>query len=212
MKTLDVIGKSKIWLSVSGFLVVASIFCVAIFGLNWGIDFTGGTLLDVTFENEVTVAQIKDVLSGVGVDAVVQEGSESDLIRTVTLTQEKHDEILSVFEEQIGAFEENRFESIGPVIGEELKSKSVTAVVLLLILIVLYVAWAFRKVSEPIASWKYGILTIIAGLHDVIIPVGVFAVLGHYMGYEVSATFVAALLTILGYSINDTIVIFDRTR
>ena len=113
---------------------------------------------------------------------------------------------------KFGQAEELRFDSIGPVIGKELQTGALYAVALTLLLIGLYIAWAFRKVSEPVASWKYGFLTIFAAFHDVIITIGVFSVLGHFMGWEVGTTFVAAILTILGYSINDTVVVFDRTR
>jgi len=133
-------------------------------------------------------------------------------LRIEPISREQHDVILSALQEDLGTFEELRFDSVGPVIGEELKSKSVTAMIILLAMIVFYVAWSFRRVSKPVASWKYGLLTIIAALHDVLIPLGVFAVLGKYAGYQIDTAFVAAMLTIMGYSINDTIVVFDRTR
>jgi len=105
-----------------------------------------------------------------------------------------------------------RFESIGPVIGQELQDKAVRAILAVLIAIVLYIAWAFRKVSDPVSSWKYGVTAIIALAHDVIIPTGIFAILGFWMGIEIDILFVTAVLTILGFSVNDTIVVFDRTR
>ncbi len=213
MKYFDVIGKSKIWLTVSGILIAASIVSIAVFGLNIGIDFTGGSLMDVTFDEPVTIDQVRSVYETSEYSATVQQSSETEyLVRLESLTQEQHTQLLVDLEEQIGSFEENRYETIGSVIGSELKATSVKAIIILLVLIVIYVAWAFRKVSEPVKSWKYGVLTIVAAAHDVIIPLGIFAALGHYLGYEVNTAFVAALLTILGYSINDTIVIFDRTR
>lgn len=213
MKYFDVIGKSKIWLTISGILIAASIASIAIFGLNIGIDFTGGALMDITFEQAVTIDDVRSVYEVGEYSATVQQSSETEyLVRLEELTQEAHAQLLVDLEASLGAFEENRYETIGSVIGSELKATSVKAIIILLALIVLYVAWAFRKVSEPVKSWKYGMLTIVAAAHDVIIPLGIFAALGHYLGYEVNTAFVAALLTILGYSINDTIVIFDRTR
>ncbi len=209
---LDVIGKSKIWFALSGVLIIASIVAVFVYGLNWGIDFTGGSLLDVTFEQEVNNDQIKQVLNNVNVNGLVQASGDSYLIKMSPLSQDEHDMVIGALRDNLGELQENRFDSIGPVIGQELKDKSIEAIVLLLVLIVLYVAWAFRKVSEPVSSWKYGLLTIVAAMHDIIIPIGAFAVLGYFYGYEIDTAFVAALLTILGYSINDTIVIFDRTR
>ena len=108
--------------------------------------------------------------------------------------------------------EELRFDSVGPSIGQELKRKSLYAIITVLIAIVLYIAWAFRKVSKPVASWKYGMTAIIALFHDVMIVLGVFAVLGRFLDMEINTAFVAAILTVLGYSVNDTIVVFDRIR
>ena len=117
-----------------------------------------------------------------------------------------------MIEDSSSQIEELRFDSVGPTIGQELKNKSVTAFIIVLIAIVLYIAWAFRKVSKPVASWKYGLSAIIALFHDVIIVLGVFAVLGEFYGVEINSAFVAAILTVLGYSVNDTIVVFDRVR
>src|SRR3989339_736716 len=212
MKTLDIIGRSKIWFILSGILMLASIVSFLVFGLNLGIDFTGGSLMDVRFEETVEIETVKSSIGALGQDALVQVSDENGfIIRLGVIEEAEHDEILTALS-TLGTFEELRFESIGPVIGDELKRASFSAVVILLILIVAYVGWAFRKVAEPVASWKYGMLTIVAALHDVILPVGVFAVLGHVYGFQADTAFVAALLTILGYSINATIVIFDRTR
>ena len=212
MKQFDIIGRSKIWFTLSGILVIASVAALLVYGLNLGIDFTGGSLLDVRFYEAVQTNDVEVSVSELGHTVLVQATDENGfLIRMETIDQEQHDAVLEALA-SVGSFEELRFESVGPVIGEELKRASLWAVALLLALIVLYVAWAFRKVSEPVASWKYGVLTIVAAAHDVIIPVGIFAVLGHLSGYQVDTAFIAALLTILGYSINDTIVIFDRTR
>lgn len=213
MKNFDVIGKSKIWLSISAVLLLGSLICIAVFGLNPGIDFTGGSLMDITFTDSVEIDSVRTVFSDSGLTPTIQKtGDNSYMIRLGSFSNDQHTQILESIEQTLGSFEENRYETIGSVIGSELKQTSVKAIIILLVLIVLYVAWAFRKVSEPIKSWKYGLLTIVAAVHDVLIPLGVFAVLGHYYGYEMNTAFIAALLTIMGYSINDTIVIFDRTR
>ena len=206
MKKVDIIGKTKVWLGISSLLVLAAIISLAIFGLNLSIEFTGGSLMEIQSES-ATIEQIEEVFG------IVQPGESGDfIVRTEIMSPEEHVVILEGLEESFGAFEELRFESIGPVIGEELKRKSFVAVVILVLLIICYVSWAFRRVSKPVSSWKYGILTIVAALHDMIIPIGVFAILGHVLDYQIGTAFVAALLTILGYSINDTIVVFDRTR
>lgn len=213
----------------SGILVVASIVALSIWGLNPGIDFTGGSLLELEVKNaEFTAQEITDEIINkmpeIG-EVKVQPTEEGFFIRTKDLKEEEHQNILSIIslmessevnegivEIQPISVTEKRFESIGPVIGQELKTKTMWAIGIALVVIVLFVAYSFRKVSKPVASWKYGIGAIIALAHDICIVTGVFAVLGHYLGYEVGIFFVTALLTILGYSVNDTIVVYDRTR
>lgn len=212
MKSLNVIKYSRVWFTLSGTSIVLSILAIIIFGLNWGMDFTGGSLLNINFGQDVQAQDITRVLSDAGYVAVTQLSDTGTLIRTQPISIKQHEEMIAVLKDKFGNLEELQFDSVGPAIGQELKEKSIIAVILLLILIAIYVWFAFRKVSKPVASWKYGVLTIISALHDIIIPLGVFAVLGHYIGYEVNAAFIAAILTILGYSINDTIVVFDRTR
>lgn len=208
----ELLKLKNLWLAISGTLVAVSIFLVATLGLNLGIDFTGGSLYEWQIEGS-DVNDVRTFFDESELSAKVQASDDGVfLVRTETITAEQHDSLTDAAAQQFESFDELRFESIGPVIGQELKNKSFTALILLAIAIVIYVAWAFRQVSEPVASWKYGLLTIIAALHDIIIPLGVFAVLGRLIGFEIDTAFIAALLTILGYSINDTIVVFDRTR
>lgn len=203
---------SKASLLVSATLVAAALAAIAIFGLNLGIDFTGGSIMDVRITG-ATVNTVSEVVSQGGFEAKVQT-SEADhyLIRLPQITEEQHQAILSSLEARFDGVEESRFDLVGPVVGKELGRASVRATVILLVLIALYISWAFRRVSLPVASWKYGLVTLVSAFHDVIVPLGVFAVLGHFWGFQVDTAFVAALLTILGYSINDTIVVLDRTR
>ncbi len=211
---MNIIGLRKIWFSISAVLVIASIASVAYFGLNFGIDFTGGSLVEVDFVNDTDTDSVRSTLETAGYEGTrVQPSDEGDyIIRLAPLGEEEHQTVLSTLTQTHGELEELRFDSIGPVIGEELREKALLALGAALILILVYIAWAFRKVSEPIASWKYGVLTIVAAMHDLFIPVGIFAALGFYLGFQIDTAFVAGLLTILGYSINDTIVVFDRTR
>lgn len=209
-----VVRLRKAWYILSGLLVAGSIVLVATLGIPFGIDFTGGSLLEVRFETSPETAALRQELSNLGyAEATVQASGDADaLIRLPVVTEEEHQRVLSSLTQTFGEVEELRFDSIGPTIGKELKRDALFAILAALALIVVYVAWAFRKVSEPIASWKYGVLTIVAALHDLIIPLGVFAVLGASQNFQIDTAFIAALLTILGYSINDTIVVFDRTR
>jgi preprotein translocase subunit SecF len=213
MKKFDIIGRTKIWLGLSAVLIVTSIALIGILGLNLGIDFTGGSLIEVDLGQEFDALEVDAQLLDAGFEGVVQAGEGNRaLVRLETLTQEQYEEVIATLAVHYSEVDELRFDAVGPVIGEELKRKSLWSVAVLIILIVLYVAWAFRKVSKPVASWKYGILTIVAALHDVLIPLGVFALLGSIAGWQVDTAVIAALLTIMGYSINDTIVVFDRTR
>jgi len=187
-------------------------------GLNLGIDFTGGSLLELKFLKErPAVSVIQDAVKELKLegDFLVQPvGEQGAIIRFQQTDEGTHQKMISELQNKFGKdnVQEERFESIGPSIGKELKTKAIYAIILALIAIIAYIAWAFRKVSWPVASWKYGVIAIIALLHDILLPIGVFAVLGKYWGIEIGLPFVAALLTILGYSVNDTIVVFDRVR
>jgi len=227
-----IVRQRKIWFTFSSILVIGGILAFFFIGLNLGIDFTGGSLLEVEFLiNRPTNQQIKEVLAPltIGEIAVQPVGEKGVILRFKEINEEAHQQILSTLREklqpadaiktddaginfEIKILEEKRFDSIGPAIGEELKRKTIWAIGIVLIAIIAYVAWAFRKVSKPIASWKYGLIAVIALFHDIVITTGVFVILGKLYGLEVNATFIAALLTILGYSVNDTIVVFDRIR
>jgi len=211
---MKIVKQRAVWFSISGGLMLVSCLLLAMYGLNLGIDFTGGSLLEVEYKQErADITAIRATVESAGfTGGQVQPSNERGLlVRQPPLTEDQHQtliEVLSTF----GELDELRFDSIGPVIGQELKQKSLWALALIFIAIVAYVAWSFRKVGSKIKSWKYGFLTIAAGLHDVVVALGVAALLGHVMNFSVGTAFVAALLTILGYSVNDTIVVFDRIR
>jgi len=158
--------------------------------------------------------QVEEVLkhSDLGEVSISPAGDHSFILRMKEINEPTHQIILSALKSTFPNLQEDRFDSVGAVIGQELKSKSVTAMILVLLLIVIYIALVFRKLAGTLPPLAMGLATIIALLHDVLIPVGVFALLGHYYGVEITAVFVAALLTILGYSVSDTVVIFDRVR
>jgi len=216
----NIIQKRKIWISISSAMMIASIIAIAIFGLKLGIDFTGGSLLEVEFsQNRPTPGDATSALSGLNLGSLVVQpiGEKGMILRFQDVTEEKHQEILKKLQEMSAQGEEAvikelRFDSVGPTIGKELKSKSFSAMVVILLVIVSFIAYAFRHVSRPVESWKYGLAAIIALFHDVLITIGVFAFLGEYYNVEINTPFVAAILTVLGYSVNDTIVVFDRIR
>lgn len=208
-----IIKYRKIWYAFSLLIFIASLFSIFKFGLKQGIDFTGGALLEMEYVAKPDVIAIKQKIEGLSLgNAVVQPSGEKNIIiRMRDLSEGEHQKVLSAIL-SAGEGKEIRFDSIGPVIGKELKKKSITAMILVLVMIILYIAFAFRKVSQPVNSFYYGLMAVAALIHDVTLPAGVFAVLGHYYGVEVDTLFVTALLTVLGFSVHDTIVVFDRIR
>lgn len=204
---LDVVGKRKIYLGISGALVVLSLALIFLLGLRPGIDLTGGTSWQVAFSDEVGLEELRGVFP-----SVLRAGDGSFIIRLPETDEETHQSYVEVLREKFGSFEELNFSSIGPTIGSELRTRAIWAIVLVLFSISLFIAAAFRKVSEPIGSWKYGVITLITLLHDVSIPTGMLAILGKFAGVEVDTNFIVALLVVMGFSVHDTIVVFDRVR
>lgn len=206
----------KIYYSLSGIMIIASVFALFSWGLKLGIDFTGGSLMEIEYRIERPSSDvIKENFKSTGVDDVhVQpSGDKGAILRFKDVGEDKHQEILSKLKgEDKESLVEKSFASIGPTIGGEMKRKSIWAISLVLAIIVTYIAIAFRKVSSPMVSWKYGIATLIALFHDVIVPLGVFAALGKFYNTEIDVAFIAAILTVLGYSVHDTIIVFDRIR
>lgn len=195
-------------------LTILSIAAIVLWGLKPGIDLSGGALLQVTYpDGRPTVEQIQQVVEPLGIGEVRAQptGASGYILRERTLTVGEK-AALDTALATLGSVHEDQYSSVGPVIGKELLTKGLISLGLVLISIILFIAFAFRHVSKPVASWKYGVVAIITLLHDVLIPVGLFAFLGFYGGAEVDSLFIVALLTILGISINDTIVIFDRIR
>ncbi|MFA4871601.1 MAG: protein translocase subunit SecF [Patescibacteria group bacterium] len=220
---LKIIQNRKYNYTLSLIMVMAAIISLLIWGLKPSIDFTGGSLMEIKFNIErPAIDQIQSGLSdlNLGELRVQPAGARNIILRFKTVDEETHQRILSqlkskfkdVKNDSIPALVEERFESIGPIIGQELAKKAWMAIVLASLAIILYIAFAFRKVSKPVESWKYGVAAVIALIHDILIVVGLFAILGHFAGFEVDSLFITALLTILGFSVHDTIVVFDRTR
>ncbi len=218
MINYKIIKYRKLWVLISAGIVILSIISLSVWGLKAGLDFTGGSLLEVKFAgNQPTVMEIQNGLKDAAVSSLIVQptGSNSVILRFQETSQEKHlaviDALKKIDSAKLG-MTEIRFESIGSSVGAELRSKSFWVMFLVLVIIILYISVAFSKVSKPVASWKYGLIAVISLFHDIFITAGIFAILGHYFGVEVNTPFVVALLTVLGYSVHDTIVVFDRTR
>ncbi len=194
--------------------MVAAIAAISVWGLKLGIDFTGGTLWEIKFSQSVEASRIQAVFESESIrNAQIQSGDQNNfLIRIKPLTEEEHQNLSAKITESAGQFEELRFDSVGPLIGKELQTKAFQASAIAVAGIFLYVLIAFRKVERVTSPWKMSLATILALVHDIVITVGVFAVLGKFLNVEIGLPFIAAILTILGYSVNDTVVVFDRIR
>jgi len=210
--------KNKHWfLSFSTILVAASIFGLFQYGLKQGIDYTGGSLWQLSISAETPVARealLEFFKTDLGQpDAVVTtQSSGGFIVKTKELTEVQHQEFTEKLTKKFGAVTELSFDSIGSSIGQELTKKALSAFVINLIAISLYIAYAFRKVSHPVSSWKYALITLVTLAHDALIPLGLFAFLGQFMGVEIDINFIVAILVVIGFSVHDTIVVFDRIR
>ncbi len=205
------------WLTISAVIFGLAILMLLIFGLKPAIDFTGGSLMEITFNQQrPEISEFRQQLKELNFSSeiIVQPTEDKGMILRFKETgEESHLAIWNKMNELYpDNFIEERFESVGSVVGSEMKTKAIYSIIVVSIAIIIYIAIAFRKVSFPVASWKYGTFAIISLIHDITVTAGVFALLGKFAGIEVGLPFVAALLTVLGYSVNDTIVIFDRVR
>jgi len=212
---VNIIGKRKIYYAISTIFIVASVIALLLWGLKFGIDFKGGSILEVAYSDNKRpeTNQIIDSLKPLKLNdlRISPIGDNGVNFRFRETDETTHQEIIRILKLN-NNIEERRFSSIGPTIGTELKQKSIKAIIIVLFGISLYIAWAFRRVSKPLSSWRYGVVTLIALFHDLVIPIGLFACLGHFYGVEVGTNFIVALLVILGFSVHDTIVVFDRIR
>ncbi len=203
----------KIYYLISGILIVASIASLVVFGLRFSIDFLGGSILEVELEKRPENSVIREKLNkfDLGEVTVQSTGDRGVILRLKSIDEAIHKQILSSLGE-ISPVEEKRFESIGSTIGKELRGKTLFLIFVSLIALLVYIAIAFRKISGTVSSWQYGVVSIITLTFDVLIPLSVFALLGKLYNVQLNIPIVAALLTILGYTINDKVIVFDRVR
>lgn len=207
--------KRKIYFIISSLLVVASIFLIIFLKPNISIDFAGGTLLELQFKESVTKDDLEAQITNQDYISTVTTQNTGDnqyLIRTNNLSEDDIKRLNSHLNDKVGEYTEIRLETVGPTVSNDTTRKAIIAVIIASIAIILYIAYAFKSIPKPASSWKFGLAAVIALIHDVIITVGVFVILGYFFGFEIDSLFIVAMLTILGYSVNDTIVIFDRIR
>lgn len=207
-----IIKYKKIFVTISAVLVSLSIASIIFFGLNFGIDFKGGSLLEIEYttvrpEQKIVEDSIKPL--SIGEILIQPMGEKGYSIKIRDITELERASVMKALGSDVV---EKSFTSIGPSVGAELVRKSIISFILVALGIIFWIAFSFRKVSKPVSSWKYGIIAIVSLIHDVTISAGVFALLGHITGAEVDTLFVVAVMTILGLSVSDTIVVFDRIR
>lgn len=211
----NIISKMKYAYIFSGTLTVLSILSLFVWGLKYDIDFTGGTRMGVKFASQVPAkSEIADVLKDLNLGSLTIQNSENNtvFVRYAAEDDQTNSNVWKALNAKYADAIQTSVDFTNSSVSSELKSKSLQAIALAVVVIMAYIAWAFRKVSRPVESWKYGLGAVIALVHDVLITTGIFSVLGHFYNIEVGIPFIAALLTILGFSVHDTIVVYDRTR
>jgi preprotein translocase subunit SecF len=213
---MNIIGFRKLWYTISAVLIVPGIIALCVWHLKPGIDFKGGTLINVKFSEASSVSQVQKALSPSQLKNLVVQpaGQNMYLIETDTITQDQHTQIDQELQ-KIGdsqKFQELSYQSVGPTISSDLEKKAIEAIILASLAIIFYIAYAFRQVPRPASSWKFGVGAVLALIHDLAFVTGLWAILGHFLGYEIDSLFITGLLTIMGFSVHDTIVVFDRIR
>lgn len=211
---MNIIGRRKIWFAFSGTIIAISMLALALWGLRFGVDFRGGSLLEVGLPSEVEVEQIRQAVQPLSLGNLVVQPTDRGtfILRMESIDEAKHQEILTNLR-NLGEVSERNFTTVGPTIGAELKRRAMWAIGLASLAIIFYLTLSFRKVPRPLTSWRFGVIAVLTLLHDVLIVVGTFAILGHFLGgFEVDSLFVVAALTVMGFSVHDTIVVFDRIR
>ena len=209
--TFDIIGKRFWFFLISGVVILIGIISLATFGLPSGIEFSSGSMLTVRFEEPVDHAQFQQEMSNLGyTSAIIQRTGEGEfLIRTHELTDEEKAQIEDALTARFGQLSETQFSSVSPMVAAETAHNAAIAVAVAAVGILLYVTWAFRRMPKP---FHYGTCAIVALIHDALIAMGVFSILGAILNWQINLMFITGLLAVIGYSVNNTVVIFDRIR
>jgi preprotein translocase subunit SecF len=204
----------KFWFVVSGVILAFGILSLSIYHLKLGIDFKGGSQMEMQFAGQVDANKVKDAVGSqnLGNFQVQTAQNNSLIVETLSLTKDQHDKLLAAVKQAAGNFTETHYDTIGPIIGKQLTQDAFLQLLFVSLGIILYIGYAFRKVTKPVTSWRFGGAAVIALFHDLLFVLGVFSLLGHFKGVEIDSLFVTAMLTVLGFSVHDTIVVFDRIR
>ena len=209
---INFVGRRNWYFLISGVIILIGVVSLIVFGLRWGIEFTGGSMITVGFEQEVAQEELRAVMAELGYDdAIIQKTEVGDfLVRTTLLSDEDMMLIRETLNDRFG--EEPTVSepyAVSESIGKEITGYASIAVFVAAIGILLYVTWAFRRLKRP---FRFGVCAIVALVHDVLIVLGIFSLLGVFLDIEINAMFITGVLTVIGYSVNDTIVVFDRIR
>lgn len=211
---MDIVGKRKLWFTISILMIVPGVLALMLWGLKPGIDFTGGQEMEIS--GSLNQSEVAEIVSSTGVKdvTVTTSGSDRLLIRYsdegVGESQEVHKRVVEALAQN--QIQETAFNSVGPSISKDITRNAGIAIALASLAIIIYIAFAFRNTPPPVSPWSFGITAIIAVLHDALLVIGLFAILGHFFGVEIDALFVTAVLTVIGFSVHDTIVVYDRIR
>ncbi len=202
------------YFAISLLVLIPGSISLVVFGLRLSVDFTGGSLLEIQSKSAISQQVFKDTASKshLELSSVVTSSDLVYLLRFKPLTQAQNDTFKLELEKAAGKITERRFETVGPAIGSELTKKAILSIVVASLFIILYISWAFRTIPKPYTSWKFGVSAVVALIHDALVVLGIFSIFGHYYKVEVDSLFITALLTVIGFSVHDTIVVFDRIR
>lgn len=214
---MNIIKYKWLFFLFSGIIIIPGVISLLVWGIRPGIDFTGGTLVEIQsslFKNQSYETEIKKIITGQSLElASIQKSySGTYLLRIKSLDKNQNQKLQEEIKKQFADLIELRYETIGPTVGKETTAKSFKAVIIASLVIILYIAYAFRQIPKPYSSWKFGLCAVAALIHDVLVVVGIFSLLGHYYQVEIDSLFITALLTIMGFSVHDSIVVFDRIR
>lgn len=214
---MNLMSKKWFYFIFSALIIIPGLISLVLWGIKPSIDFTGGTLLELKFENNqlpITNNQIKEIVDRqkIEIGSIQSSGNQTYLLRLKPIDNVQHQKLGDEFKKQFGDVKELRFETVGPTIGQETTNNALKAVIIASISIIVFIAWAFRKIPKPYSSIKFGICAVAALIHDILLVIGVFSLLGHFYKVEIDSLFITALLTIMGFSVHDTIVVFDRIR
>ena len=213
---MDIIGKKKIYFLISLILIIPGLISLFLFGLNLSIEFTGGSRITLSFPQDLNDSQVSDIRNIFEEKKVrvsgVEKSNELVFIRTSPIDQKTYSQFIQELSKKYPKVSEESFETVGPTIGREITQNAIKAIILASVLVVVYISWVFRKVPKPASSIRFGVSTVIALFHDILVVLGAFSIFGHFFGVEIDSLFITAMLTIIGFSVHDTIVVFDRIR